>query len=197
MKLFPSGITITETEYQCIRYLEADPEQWLKDLLTANATSKRDKIIVEWQQRLFADPNITELPANADALASFIMTQPGYKTRAQRDDERGDTAHPNNKEIFSRKTRGEAAETLFRGGINIPDADYNCFAYYIYDMEDMILGALLGRISKGKGEMIKRYQPMILADPDVETMPGDEDGLIEMITSRSDYETLPEQLARI
>jgi len=36
--------------------------------------------------------------------------------------------------------------------------------------------------------MLREWQPIILADPDISTMPATEDGLIDMIVSRDDYQ---------
>mgnify|MGYP003134642348 FL=1 len=35
--------------------------------------------------------------------------------------------------------------------------------------------------------MIKEWQPIILDDPDISTMPATEEGLINMIVNRDDY----------
>jgi hypothetical protein len=51
-------------------------------------------------------------------------------------------------------------------------------------------GAVLGRINKGKKKMLAQYHPIIMADPSVTTMPATEDGLINMIVARSDYQRL-------
>ena len=36
--------------------------------------------------------------------------------------------------------------------------------------------------------MIREWQPIILADPEVFTMPATEEGLINMIVNRDDYQ---------
>jgi len=87
-----------------------------------------------------------------------------------------------------------ATEVLFPRGIELDQPKYDCIMAYIQDMDDWILGALLGHINRGKKKMIRQYQQVLIDDPDVATFPATEDGLIRAITARVDYKTLPEQL---
>ena len=70
------------------------------------------------------------------------------------------------------------------------DQDCGCILAYVQDLDDWIIGALLGQINRGKKNMIREWKPIILADPSVTTMPATEDGLITMIVARDDYQRL-------
>ena len=85
-----------------------------------------------------------------------------------------------------------ATVSLFAGGIDIPDEDADCILAYVYDLEDWILGALLGHINRGKKKMIETFMPWLMADDDVPVIPANEEGLITLITSRGYYMTIPE-----
>jgi len=80
--------------------------------------------------------------------------------------------------------------TLFSSGITIPDLSANCVLAYVQNLEEWVIGAVLGMVNRGKKKMIKQYHPIIMADPSVTTMPATEDGLIEMILARDDYQRL-------
>ena len=199
MILFPSGISITEAEYKSLLHVEADPEQWLVDAVREKAQARREALINEWRPRLFADPTVTTLPADAVALAQLIMARPDYQSRAQADANAGETPYLHNIARFAGlRPRGSErigdlagpTVTLVPTGIDISDLDRDCILAYVQDLDDWVLGALLGHINRGKKKMIRQYQPVLMADPDVATIPANEDELIEVITARADYKPL-------
>ena len=187
MILFADGIAITAAEHQSILHLVASPEDWVRGAIAEKVRLRRDALILEWRPKLLADPEVTELPADSDAFAALIIGRADYRSRAQSDAEIGEAPYLNNIARYQAVNRSGSTVTLFPSGIDIPDADCNCMLAYIQDIDDWILGALLGYINRGKKRMLAEYHPIILADPDVTTTPATEDGLIQMITARSDY----------
>ena len=201
MIIFPSGIAITDAENKGLRHMVADPEAWLLAAITEKARLRRGALINEWRPRLFADASVTELPADDEALCTLIMARSDYKTRLQQD-AAADPAVPTVKyniakfEGTSREGKtvrrpdrvpGDATVTLFASGIDLTDTDVNCIMAYIQDLDDWVIGALMGQVNRGKKKMIAKYDPIIRADPSVTTMPATEEGLINMIVARSDY----------
>lgn len=193
MRLFPNGIKITETEYQCLLHVEADPEKWLKDAIVEKARLRKEALINEWRPKLFADSNVNDIPADASALAKIIIARPDCKSRAQLCVEAGESPYRHNLDRFNAQTRSGAMVTLFLGGITIDDLDCDCILAYVQDLDDWVLGALLGHINRGKKKMIREWQPILFADPNVSSMPANEDQLIKMIVNRLDYRTLAER----
>ena len=187
--LFPDGITITDTEQTCLLHMVSDPEAWLLATLTEKARLRRDALITEWRPQLFADPAVTELPADSDALCTLIMARSDYKTRLQQDAAQDPPESPYRHNIARHAAvdRSGTTITLFASGMDVTDVDVNCILAYVQDLSDWVLGALLGEINRGKKRMIAKYEPIIRADPSVTTMPATEDGLINMIVARSDY----------
>ena len=202
MIIFPTGIAITDTENKSLLHIVSDPEAWLLASITKKAGSRREALINEWRPRLFADASVTELPADDDALCTLIMARDDYKTRLQRDAAQDPPAALNKQatakfEGTSRvgltvrrpdRVPGDATVTLFASGIDLTDTDVNCIMAYIQDLSDWVIGALMGQINRGKKQMIATYEPIIRADPSVTTMPATEDGLINMIAARADYQ---------
>jgi hypothetical protein len=190
MIIFPSGITITDTEQKGLLYMVSDPEVWLLDIIAEKSRMRREQLIHDWQPWLFADPSITELPADVHELCELIMARSDYKTRLQKDAEE----YPlrivslDNVDRYEAIDRSGATTILFADGMDLSDIDCHCILAYVKDLEDWVLGALLGQLSRGKKLMIEKWQPIILADPDVSTMPATEDGLIDMIIARDDYQ---------
>ena len=187
MHLFTDGIKLTETKYACILHITANPEQWLRDVITEKARLRRDALINEWQSRLFADPAVTELPADAHELCALIMARDDYRTRLQQDSEIGESPYLHNIKRYEAIDRSGPTVTLFADGIDQSDADCACILAYVQDLDDWVLGALLGKINQGKKTLIKEWYPKLLDDPEVSTMPATEDGLITMILARDDY----------
>ena len=204
MIIFPSGISITDTENKSLLHIVTNPEAWLRGALAAKVVRRRDALIDEWRPRLFADETVTELPADSNDLAELIMARDDYKTRAEQDAAQIPPVAPykHNAAIFAGTSRtgltvrrpdripGDATVTLFASGITLADTDANCMLAYIQDVDDWAIGALMGQINRGKKKMIAKYEPIIRADPSVTTMPATEDGLINMIVARSDYQRL-------
>jgi len=192
MIIFPGGITITDTEQKCLLHMIPDPEAWLLALTTEKAQSRRDALIKEWKPKLFADPDVTELPADEHELCALIMARNDYKTRLQQDAAQDPPESPyrHNIDRYEAVDRSGMTVTLFAGGMDLTDVDVKCILAYVQDLEDWVLGALLGQINRGKKGMIVKYEPIILADPEVATMPATEEGLINMIVARDDYKAM-------
>ena len=204
MKIFPTGISITDTENKSLLHIVSDPEAWLLAAITEKAQLRRNALINEWRPRLFADASVTELPASDNELCALIMARDDYKTRLQQDAAQ-DPPVPLDKhatakfegtsrvgKVVKRPDRvpGDATVTLFASGIDLSDIDTNCILAYVQDIPDWAIGALMGQINRGKKKMIAQYHPIIMADPSVTTMPATENGLIEMIVARPDYQRL-------
>jgi len=202
MHIFSEGIKLTDAEHKCLLHIVSDPEAWLLAVITEKARLRRVVLIDEWQPRLFADESVTELPASDHEMCALIMARDDYKTRLQQDASQSSSVllskHATAKfEGTSRagmairradRVPGDATVTLFADGIDLDDIDVNCILAYVQDLDDWVIGALMGQINRGKKKMIAKYRPIILADPSVTTMPATEDGLINMIVARNDYQ---------
>jgi len=192
MIIFPSGLTITDTENKSLLYIVADSEAWLLATITEKARLRRNALIKEWESRLFADSFVTELPADEHELCVLIMARDDYKTRLQQDVAEDLPAplykHATVKFEGTSRVPGDATVTLFPNGLDLSDIDCHCILAYVQDLSDWVIGALMGQINRGKKKMIETWKPIILADPDVTTMPATEEGLINMIVARDDYQ---------
>jgi len=204
MLIFPTGIKITDTENKSLLHIVSDPEAWVLAAVTEKARLRREALIAEWRPRLLADPAVSELPADDEGLCTLIMARSDYKTRLQQD-AAADEPVPLNRHATAKfegtsrvgltvrrpdRVPGDATVTLFASGIDLTDIDCDCILAYVQDLSDWVIGALMGQVNRGKKKMIAQYEPIIRADPAVTTMPATEDGLINMIVARSDYQRL-------
>ena len=201
MILFNTGIKLTTNEMANLQYVASDPEAWLIATITEKARVRREALIRDWRPTLYADPDVTELPADDDEMCALIMARDDYKTRLQQDAAQ-DPPVPLDKHATAKfegtsrvgltvrrpdRVPGDATVTLFAGGLDLADTDTNCILAYVQDIEDWAIGALMGMVNRGKKKMIAQYHPVIMADASVTTMPATEDGLITMILARADY----------
>jgi len=201
MIIFPSGIKITTIEQSCLLHIVPDAEAYVTSIIAEKARLRKDALIAEWKPILYADSSVTELPASDDELCSLIMARSDYKTRLQKDAAQ-DPPAPLSKHATAKfegtsragkavkrpdRVPSDATVTLFADGIDLVDIDVNCIMAYVQDLDDWVVGALMGQINRGKKKMIAQYEPIIRADSDVTTMPATEDGLINMIVARADY----------
>jgi len=185
---FPSGIPLTANEFACLRYLVTDPEQWLIDSIGEKARLRRDALIKEWLPVLFADATERDLPANNTALVSLILKRPDFRTRAQKESLSDDPPDLlNTKRYSSQSHSARGSVTLFPAGLTIDELDCQCILAYVMDIDNWIYGALLGQITRGRKKLLATYYPILLADPDVKTIPSTDDGFISAVLSRSDY----------
>ena len=199
MHLFPDGLVVTRMEYDCFLHLVDDPEQFVLDALLAKAVTRRDALINGWFETLLADPDVKTIPTDPDAIAALIIARPDYQTRVQKD-----AALPipepvshHKAEQYKSKIRQGDTVTLFTTRIFIPDAAAACILAFVQDMDELVYNAVLGCISKGRKLILRQYLPILAADPRIVAVPGNEDELLDVITSLDDYMTMPEQKAEI
>ena len=188
MHFFETGMVLNKSEHDSLLYITPDPEEWLKDAIVARVKYSQNELVRSWQPKLFADPVITELPANTEDLVHLIIARPDYKTRKQDiESSEHETLNLHNIYRWEQRIIGSDTVTLFPEGIELEEIDCNCLNHCVDDIDDWIYGALLGQINRGKKRMLQEWQSIILADPDVSTMPATEEGLINMIVAREDY----------
>jgi hypothetical protein len=69
-------ITLTEAEAKALAYVAADPQEWAENAVHERARIAMDEIFQLEVQRMLADPNTTEIPADREAvvLAANILS---------------------------------------------------------------------------------------------------------------------------
>ena len=189
MLIHSSGIVLTSNENSSLLHMVSNAETWVTSTIAEKARLRRDALIKDWRPILYADDSVTELPADDDDLATLILARSDYRTRAQKDSA-ADPVVPVStvqRSKYAAVTRSGSTVTLFSSGITIADLSANCVLAYVQNLEEWVIGAVMGQVNRGKKKMLSKYHPIIMADDSVSTMPATEDGLITMILARSDY----------
>jgi len=63
----------------------------------------------------------------------------------------------------------------------------------LLDIQVWVDNAIDGKVNNCKKRMIRDWQPKLTVDPDVESIPADDDKLIALIVARDDYKTRVER----
>ena len=189
MLIHSSGIVLTANENSSLLHMVSNAETWVTSTIAEKARLRRDALIKEWRPILYADDSVTELPADDDDLATLILGRSDYRTRTQKDAAEDPVVPVSTvqRSKYSAVSRSGSTVTLFSSGITIADLSANCMLAYVQNLEEWVIGAVMGQVNRGKKKMIAQYHPVIMADDSVSTMPATEDGLITMILARSDY----------
>jgi len=73
--------------------------------------------------------------------------------------------------------------------VTISDVNMKILTNELVDVDDWIQMAMDGKLQAVKTRMLAEWHIKLLADPDVESIPANEDALINMIVARDDYKT--------
>jgi len=61
-------IILTEAEEKAFAYIALDPQEWIQNAATVRARIAMEEIFQSEVQRMIADPEITEIPADREAV---------------------------------------------------------------------------------------------------------------------------------
>jgi hypothetical protein len=61
-------INLTDLDEKCMRYLAADPEEWVQNFVDARIFAAKQEIYQTEVRRMTVDPNITSIPADIDTV---------------------------------------------------------------------------------------------------------------------------------
>jgi len=63
----------------------------------------------------------------------------------------------------------------------------------LLDIQEWVDGAIDGKVNNCKTRMIRQWYPILLADPDIKSMPSTESGLISKIVNYEGYKNRAER----
>jgi hypothetical protein len=69
-------ITLTEAQNKALAYVAADPKEWIQNAASERARVAMEEIFQMEVQRMLADPNITEIPADREAVVMAADIKP-------------------------------------------------------------------------------------------------------------------------
>ena len=83
-------VTISDADELALKNDLVDINDWAQKAVIGkvnNCKSRMCRTDGVWVQKLFADPTVTSIPADQEALIDLITKRPDYKNRVQRDAE--------------------------------------------------------------------------------------------------------------
>lgn len=63
-------ITLTDTEYNALSRVCADPQEWAENAVKERARVAIEEIVAEQVRTMLADPTVKTIPANVDKLVA-------------------------------------------------------------------------------------------------------------------------------
>ena len=64
-----------------------DVDDWVQQAVKGKINNCKNRLIRQWQPKLFADPQVTSVPADDTGFINIVLARPDYKDRAARDAE--------------------------------------------------------------------------------------------------------------
>ena len=64
------NIDVNDIDWKVMRYFAADPEEWARNFVRARIQSAKQEIYNAEVRRMTADPSITTMPADVDAVVA-------------------------------------------------------------------------------------------------------------------------------
>lgn len=83
-------ITLTEAENKALAYVAADPAEWIQNAARERARIAMEEIFQTEVTRMLQDPNITEIPADREA----VVMAAEIKSAAERNTDTQNTVEP-------------------------------------------------------------------------------------------------------
>ena len=63
-------VVLDDIEEKCMRYLAADPQEWVRNFTQARIFAAKQEIYQTEIRRMTADPNVTSIPADVDTVVA-------------------------------------------------------------------------------------------------------------------------------
>ena len=63
-------VELNDLDEKCMRYLATDPDEWVRNFVTARIFAAKQEIYQAEVRRMTADPAITTIPADVDTVVA-------------------------------------------------------------------------------------------------------------------------------
>ncbi len=78
-------VNISRAEEACLRNDLMDIEDWVQKAVRGKINQCRKRFIREWQPKLMADPNVTDMPADEQRFIDAVLSRDDYMNRVDRE----------------------------------------------------------------------------------------------------------------
>jgi hypothetical protein len=76
-------INLTEAQNKALAYVAYDPQEWIENAVSERARLAMEEIFQEEVARMLADPSITEIPADREAVVLAADIVPAKDRQSQ------------------------------------------------------------------------------------------------------------------
>ena len=80
-------INISDLDEKVLKNALLDIEGWVQNAVEGKVNNCKKRMLAEWQPKLFADPEVENIPADETAFINLVVSRDDYKNREQRDAE--------------------------------------------------------------------------------------------------------------
>ena len=78
-------VNVSDDDEACLLNDLLGIDDWVQKAVKGKIEKCRERMIREWQPKLFADPAVTQMPADTDAFIAMVLARPDYSNRAARE----------------------------------------------------------------------------------------------------------------
>jgi len=80
-------ISISDIDEQALKNDLLDIQEWVQGAVDGKIGNCKKRMIAEWQPKLFADPDVENIPADETAFINLVVARDDYENRVQREQE--------------------------------------------------------------------------------------------------------------
>lgn len=80
-------ISISNIDEKILKNDLLDIQEWIQKAVDGKIGYCKNRMIAEWQPKLFADPEVENIPADTPAFINLVVSRDDYKNRVQREQE--------------------------------------------------------------------------------------------------------------
>ena len=80
-------VTISDLDIKALEDDLLDIDEWIQGAVSGKINNCKKRMVRNWQQKLFNDPNVDSIPATADAMIEYVIGRDDYKNRITREAE--------------------------------------------------------------------------------------------------------------
>ena len=78
-------VNIPNADQAALEHDLLDLDDWVQKAVAGKINSVKKRFIAEWLPKLEADPDVTDIPVDRDALIAMVRARPDYEDRTARD----------------------------------------------------------------------------------------------------------------
>lgn len=174
-KICATGFKLSGQDRKALdHYLIVEPKDWAQEALNGLINKAVKTILKDWLDKFKAQSET--IPANLTELIPAIVAMEGFKPydRVWLD-------------LIKAKRKQSKDTEIWADGFDIEDWQETALNAFWKDYEQDLYNLMENKIACRKNAFEREYEPQLLADPEVTTLPKEQDDLIDLVTNKVHY----------